>query len=72
MGLLAGVFGDGVVRVLDVREEWVGSEDETVNLSVMEAAWTFDLGKEVMATCVAWKSLSEIAVGCSNGAFPVR
>ena len=70
LGLLAGVFGDGIVRVLDVREEWIGSEDGTVNLSVTEGAWEFDFGKEVMATCIAWKSNTEIVVGCSNGVQP--
>ena len=70
MGLLASVFGDGIVRVLDLREEWVGRENATVNISVTEAAWEFDVGKAVMATCVAWKSHTEIVVGCSNGAHP--
>ena len=67
-GLLAGVFGDGTVRVLDVVESWIGNEDGEVNISVTEAGWEFGLGNEVMATCVAWKSHHEVVVGCSNGA----
>ena len=72
MGLLAGVFGDGRVHILDVREEWIGSEAETVNISVTEAAWEFDVGKEVMATCVTWKSHTDIVIGCSNGPSSFR
>jgi len=69
--LLAGVFGDGVVRVVDVRSEWLGS-GETKNVSIAEAAWEFSFGNDFFATCVSWKSHTEIIVGCSNGTFSIR
>jgi hypothetical protein len=67
MGLLAGVFGDGVARVMDIREEWLGTSKEPVHALVTSAAWEYSLGEECLATCVCWKSHTEIAVGCSNG-----
>ena len=66
VGLLAGVFGDGVVRVIDLRSEWLGTK-ATVNVSVTEAAWKFSFGNDFLATCVSWKSYTEIVVGCSHG-----
>jgi hypothetical protein len=67
VGLLAGVFGDGVVRVLDIRNEWLGTPAGTINIQVTEAAWEYRLGKDVYATCVSWKSHTEIVVGYSTG-----
>ena len=72
MGLLAGVFSDGIVRIFDIREEWIGSKERTTNISVSEAAWKISIGDEFLATCVAWKSHTEIVVGCSNGNHLVR
>jgi hypothetical protein len=65
-GLLAGVFGDGIVRVFDIRNELIGKPGKTVNIEISEPGWeyTFD---DTMATCVAWKSHFEIIIGCSNG-----
>jgi len=67
MGLLAGVFGDGTARVIDIRKQWLGGEAETVHVKIDEAGWTFEMGEDVLATCIAWKSHTEIIVGCSNG-----
>lgn len=69
VGLLAGVFGDGIVRVIDIRDEWLGTADGTVNISVSEAAWQYSFGDDLLGTCVAWKSHTEIIIGCSNGKF---
>lgn len=66
LGLLAGAFGDGTVRVFDVRNDWIGNAEETVNVRVSEAAWEFSFG-EFLGTCVAWKSHTEVVIGCSNG-----
>jgi hypothetical protein len=66
VGFLAGTFGDGLVRVVDVREEWV-TGGETVTVKVLRAGWKFDLGGEFLATCCAWKSHTELLVGGSNG-----
>jgi hypothetical protein len=67
VGLLAGVFGDGIARVLDVRNDWLGTPARPVNIQVTEAAWEFPIEKDVYATCVSWKSHTEIVVGYSNG-----
>jgi hypothetical protein len=71
VGLLAGVFGDGVVRVIDIRDEWIGTADGTVNVSVSEAAWQYSFGDDFLGTCVTWKSHIEIIIGCSNGTFTI-
>ena len=46
VGLLAGVFDDGIVRVIDVRREWLG-KDEMNNVSISEAAWEFSVAARV-------------------------
>lgn len=66
-GLLAGAFGDGIVRVMDVRQDWLGTAKQAVNVAVTTAGWEFSLGDGCLATCVCWKSHTEIVVGCSNG-----
>jgi hypothetical protein len=66
-GLLAGAFGDGIVRVMDVREEWLGTAKKAVNVAVTTAGWEYSLGDGCLATAVCWKSHTEIVVGCSNG-----
>lgn len=67
VGVLAGVFGDGAVRILDVRDEWIGNAKKTVNIQVVQPAWEHSLGEIALATCVAWKSHNEIIVGYSHG-----
>ena len=67
MGILAGVFGDGWVRVLDVKGEWIGNVKKGVNVRIEKAMWEQSFGEDALATCVAWKSHHEIIVGYSNG-----
>jgi hypothetical protein len=66
-GILAGVFGDGIVRVFDIRSELIGKPGETVNVVFSEPAWEYSLENDSFATCIAWKSHFEILVGYSNG-----
>jgi hypothetical protein len=70
-GLLAGVFGDGVIRVVDVPSEWLETR-ETKNMAITEAAWEFSFENDFSGTCVSWKSHTEIIVGCSNGKVSIR
>lgn len=65
-GLLAGAFNDGNVHVIDVREEWLGS-NETVYVKISEAGWEYSFGEEYSTTCMAWRSYTELLVGGSNG-----
>jgi hypothetical protein len=69
MGLLAGVFGDGHVRVLDVRDEWLRNGARCKIIRVSEAAWEYSMGEQFLATCVAWKSHTEIIVASSSGIY---
>ncbi|KAL8822132.1 MAG: hypothetical protein Q9191_007126 [Dirinaria sp. TL-2023a] len=65
LGLLAGVFADGYVRVLDVSldEQW---QSKTSYVEYKSAAFVAK-PTDAMCTCVTWLSASDIAVGCSNG-----
>lgn len=70
MGLLAGAFNDGIVRIIDIREEWIGSSTTPICVKVSKAAWEYSFGEEFTTTCVAWKSYTEVVVGGSNGNPP--
>jgi len=67
VGILAAVFGDGAVRVLDIRDEWIGNAKKKMDIRVVQPAWEHTLGETALATCVAWKSHTEIIVGYSHG-----
>lgn len=65
LGLLAGVFADGYVRVLDVSLD-EQSESEPSYVEYKSAAFAAK-PTDAICTCVTWLSASDIAVGCSNG-----
>ncbi|KAB8229944.1 transcription factor TFIIIC subunit TFC6 [Aspergillus alliaceus] len=64
VGLLAGVWGDGYVRVLDIKLSRAPNKVEyyTVQSPVFEAR-----PPSTLCTCLTWLSPSDIAVGCANG-----
>ncbi|KAJ5293979.1 hypothetical protein PENANT_c009G04057 [Penicillium antarcticum] len=64
IGLLAGVWGDGKVKVLDIKLRRGSKETEYIKLHspAFEAK-----PPSAICTCVTWMSPSDIAVGCSNG-----
>ncbi|KAG2009097.1 hypothetical protein GB937_008036 [Aspergillus fischeri] len=64
LGLLAGVWGDGYVRVIDVKlsRNPNATEFNKVHTPVFEAK-----PPSTVCTCVAWLSPTDIAVGCANG-----
>ncbi|CAL5872570.1 uncharacterized protein PFLUO_LOCUS6834 [Penicillium psychrofluorescens] len=64
IGLLASVWGDGRVRVLDIRirRGHKGTEFVQIHSPVFEAK-----PPSTICTCVTWLSPSDIAVGCANG-----
>ncbi|EAW09617.1 transcription factor TFIIIC subunit TFC6 [Aspergillus clavatus NRRL 1] len=64
LGLLAGVWGDGYVRVIDVKlsRDPSATEFKRVHSPVFEAK-----PPSTVCTCVAWLSPTDIAVGCANG-----
>ncbi|KKK19944.1 hypothetical protein ARAM_005466 [Aspergillus rambellii] len=68
VGLLAGVWGDGYVRVIDVKSSRDPNETDfyRVDSPVFEAK-----PPSTVCTCVAWLSPSDIAVGCANGFIAV-
>ncbi|KAL3469838.1 hypothetical protein BJX99DRAFT_251691 [Aspergillus californicus] len=64
VGLLAGVWGDGYVRVIDVKISRDPNKTDfyRVDSPVFEAK-----PPSTICTCVTWLSPSDIAVGCANG-----
>ena len=85
LGLLAGVWGDGYVRVLDVfldpergssttygmlaESTTIFTVDETV---VKYKTAAFEARPpETLCTCVTWLSPTDLAVGCANGYLAV-
>ncbi|KAJ5793563.1 hypothetical protein N7457_000162 [Penicillium paradoxum] len=64
IGLLATVWGDGKVRVLDIKTRR-GSQ-ETEFFKIQSPAFEAKPPNTV-CTCVVWLSPSDLAVGCGNG-----
>ncbi|KAJ5728323.1 hypothetical protein N7493_004653 [Penicillium malachiteum] len=64
IGLLAGVWGDGKVRVLDIKLQKGSKKLQIVRVTspAFEA-----IMPSTICTTVAWLSPSDIAVGCANG-----
>ncbi|KAJ5104066.1 hypothetical protein N7532_004595 [Penicillium argentinense] len=64
IGLLAGVWGDGKVRVLDIKVRRGSRQEEHVKITspAFEAR-----PPSALCSCVTWLSPSDIAVGCSDG-----
>ncbi|KAL4896944.1 hypothetical protein BDV59DRAFT_169415, partial [Aspergillus ambiguus] len=64
VGLLAGIWSDGYLRVLDIKtnRDPNNTEFHKVLSPVFEAK-----PPSTLCTCVAWLSPTDIAVGCANG-----
>ncbi|KAJ0424134.1 hypothetical protein BJY00DRAFT_277128 [Aspergillus carlsbadensis] len=64
IGLLAGIYGDGYVRVIDVKmsRDPIRTDFYRVDVPLFEAK-----PPSTVCTCVTWLSSSDIAVGCANG-----
>ncbi|MCJ1371369.1 hypothetical protein MMC20_002584 [Loxospora ochrophaea] len=65
IGLLAGVWSDGCIRVLDVRME---EENNSSTTYIKYASAGFESRPpNTICTCLAWLSGTDIAAGCGNG-----
>ncbi|KAL5050087.1 hypothetical protein BDW71DRAFT_174724 [Aspergillus fruticulosus] len=64
LGLLAGIWGDGYVRVIDVKlkNDATKTEFYRIDNPIFETR-----PPSTVCTCVAWMSSSDIVVGCANG-----
>lgn len=81
IGLLAGIWGDGCARVLDVQLE-KGQGANTSYLKVQSAVFSASSGLLPLAvteqedvrpvtTCLTWLSATDLAIGYSNGALGI-
>ncbi|OQD76056.1 hypothetical protein PENDEC_c005G06719 [Penicillium decumbens] len=64
IGLLAGIWGDGSLRVLDIKIQRKSEKAEFLRISspIFEAR-----PPSTLCSCLTWLSPSDIAVGCNNG-----
>lgn len=67
LGLLAGVWADGRMRILDIRYP---KSSETKYLHFSSAAFE-SKPPDCIFTSVTWLSSKHLACGCSNGSFAV-
>ncbi|KAI5198488.1 hypothetical protein E4T39_06744 [Aureobasidium subglaciale] len=69
LGLLAGIWADGALRVLDV---FVGAEDAAeTEYELLETAAFTTQPPNTICTCLTWLSSSSIIAGCANGCVGV-
>ncbi|KAF7590579.1 hypothetical protein BBP40_002668 [Aspergillus hancockii] len=64
VGLLAGVWGDGYLRVLDIK---LSREPNNVEYYEIQSPVFEARPPSTVCTCLTWLSPSDIAVGCANG-----
>jgi transcription factor C subunit 6 len=69
LGLLAGIWADGTLRVLDVLLEATAGEKTTYEL-IKTAAFTAQ-PPNTICTCLTWISTTSIAAGCANGCIGI-
>ena len=69
LGLLAGIWGDGTVRVVQVKYDKLrkGSADGETQYLYISKSFFQSKPPDTVCSCVAWLSSSDIAVGCANG-----
>ncbi|KAF1348697.1 hypothetical protein BDV97DRAFT_354142 [Delphinella strobiligena] len=69
LGLLAGLWGDGSVRILDISIP--APSDATCEYSLMQSAAFATRPPHTLSTCFAWLSPTGIVVGCANGSLGI-
>ena len=69
LGLLAGVWGDGAVRVIEIKYNNARRYllDGEINYLRVSEPFFGSKPPNAVCSCVTWLSSSDIAVGCSNG-----
>ena len=65
IGLLAGIWGDGRVRVLDVHLD--GVQSSLTRCVRYEGAGFESRPPNTICTCLTWLSATDLAAGCANG-----
>lgn len=68
LGLLGGIWGDGVARVLDI---FVPDAQTDVQYTLMTSAAFSTRPPNTVCTCLTWLSSNSIVVGCANGCIGV-
>ncbi|KAJ9352736.1 putative transcription factor TFIIIC complex subunit Tfc6 [Paecilomyces variotii] len=68
LGLLAGVWADGRVRVLDIK---LSRNPDSTEFYKMHSPAFESKPPSTICTCMTWLSPTDIAVGCANGFLAV-
>lgn len=68
IGLLAGIWGDGGLRILDLMDQ---PEPLATNYLHVEKAAFESHAPDTLFTCVTWISATRIAAGCANGCVAI-
>ena len=68
IGLLAGIWGDGGLRVIDVMGQ---PEPLTTNYLQLEKAAFESHPPDTLFTCLTWISANRLAAGCANGCVAI-
>ena len=68
IGLLAGIWGDGGLRVIDVMDQ---PEPLTTNYLQLEKAAFESHPPDTLFTCLTWISANRLAAGCANGCVAI-
>ncbi|KAJ5888057.1 hypothetical protein N7495_008098 [Penicillium taxi] len=67
LGLLAGIWGDGKLRVLDIKIKTNQNRKKATEfVKITSPVFEGEISSTV-CTCLTWVSPSDIAVGCANG-----
>ncbi|PWY92512.1 transcription factor TFIIIC complex subunit Tfc6 [Aspergillus heteromorphus CBS 117.55] len=64
VGLLAGIWGDGRVRVIDIK---LGRDPKQTEFYKLQSPVFEAKAPSTVCTCLTWLSPSDLAVGCANG-----
>ncbi|KAF2843637.1 hypothetical protein M501DRAFT_925891 [Patellaria atrata CBS 101060] len=72
LGILAGVWGDGKLRILNIDLPTRNQAPDTApqNIHITSAAFESQAPESIF-TCLTWLSYNHIAAGCANGSVAV-
>jgi transcription factor C subunit 6 len=68
LGLLAGIWSDGAIRIIEISLP--KDDSQTAYVNILKAAFEAR-PPDTVCTCLAWISSTRIAAGCANGCIAV-
>ena len=68
VGLLAGIWSDGAIRIIDINLP--EDDSQTAYINIQQASFEAK-PPDTVCTCLTWISSTRIAAGCANGCIAV-